>query len=100
MVTVFIDVSDASGVIGAVLTLDFFLLEALATRSTGCSIMLGGIGAITDAGIYGGVLSGSVLFAGEAVAVAVAVLSLAFWGDFFFFLVTSVQPSSAFLGWA
>ena len=71
------------------------MVEALVTR-TGCSVMLGGIGAVTDADMYVGVLSGSVLFAGEAVAVAVAVLSFAFWGDFFFFLVTSVQPSSFF----
>ena len=58
--------------------------------------MLGGIGAVTDAGMCVGFLSGSMLFAEEAVAV----LTFAFWGDFFFFLVTSVQPSSAFLGWA
>ena len=96
MVTVSIDVSDASGVIRTVLTLDFFFVEALVTGSTGFSVMLGGIGAVNDAGIYVGVLSGSVLFAGEAVAVAVAVFSFAFWGDFFFFLVTSAQPSSGF----
>ena len=89
--------SNASVVVRTVLPLGFFFDGALATGSTGCSIMLGGIGAVTDVGMYWGNLSDFVLIAGEAVAVAD--LSSSFLGDFLFFLVTSVQPSSAFLGW-
>ena len=85
--------SNASVLVRAVLALGFFFDRALVTGSTGCSIMLSGISAVTDVGMYWG----DVLLAGEAVAVAD--LSSAFMGDFLFFLVTSVQPSSAFLGW-
>ena len=81
--------SNASVVVGTVLTLGFFFDGALVTESIGCSIMLGGIGAVTDVGMYWGDLSDSVLLAGEAVAVAFIVavvdLSSAFLGDFLFF---------------
>ena len=71
--------------------------------------MCAGIGAVTDFGMYiaAGVVAfvevgvvafveaGVVAFAGEAVAD----LPSAFWGDFFFFRVTSVHSSTVF-GWA
>ena len=83
-------------VIGTAFTLAFFLLEALVAGRIGCSVMLVGMGAVTDSGMNTGVETGSVFLAGEAVAG----LSSVFFGEFFFFLVTLVQPSSAFLGWA
>ena len=95
--------SNAPVVVGTILTLGFFFDGALVTGSIGCSIMLGGIGAVTDVGMYWGDLSDVVILAGEAVVVAVTVavedLSSTFLGNFLFFLVTSVQPSSAFLRW-
>ena len=92
-------VSSASGVVGTGVVLDFFLV----LDAGGCSVMCEGIGAVTDFGMYiaagvfafveagvvvfleAGVVAfvgaGVVAFAGEAVAD----LSSAFWGDFFFF---------------
>ena len=89
-IAVSIAVSDASGVVGTVvgvvLTLAFLLDEALIVWIDVCSVMSRGMGSVVDnAGE-----SGSAFLAGEAVVV--------FFGDFFFFLVTSVQPSSGFLG--
>ena len=75
-----------TGVVGAGLVLVFFLV----LDAGGCSVMCAGIGAVTDFGMYiaAGVVAfvevGVVAFAGEAVAD----LSSAFWGDFFFFRVT------------
>ena len=105
-------VSNISVVMGFVLLFDFFFDDDLVAGSTGCSTICRGIGAVRDFGMYCGAFGGdfgddfrgdfseSVLLAGEAVAVTVTVegLSSTFFGDFFFFLVTSVQPSSAFLG--
>ena len=96
----------------AFLFLDCFA-EDLFAGSTGCSTICHGIGAVTDFGMYGDALGGdfggdswgdlskSVPLAGEAAAVMdiVEALSSTFLGDLFFFLVTSVQPPSAFLGW-
>ena len=105
-------VSSASGVVGAGLVLVFFLV----LDAGGCSVMCAGIGAVTDFGVYiaAGVVfvevgvvafveadviafveTGVVTFAGEAVVG----LSSAFWGDFFFFRVTSTHSSTVF-GWA
>ena len=106
-------VSSASGVVGAGLVLVFFLV----LDAGGCSVMCAGIGAVTDFGVYiaAGVVvfvevgvvafveadviafvgAGVVTFAGEAVVG----LSSAFWGDFFFFRVTSTHSSTVF-GWA
>ena len=61
--------------VGAGLVLDFFLV----LDAGGCSVMCAGIGAVTDFGMY--IAAGVIAFAGEAVAD----LSSAFWGDFFFF---------------
>ena len=47
-----IGVSSASGVVGAVFALDFLLHEALVAWRDGCSVMFGGMGAVTDAGTY------------------------------------------------
>ena len=74
--------SNASVVVRDVLALGFFFDGALVTGSTGCLIMLGGIGAFTDVGMDCGDLFDSVLLAGEVVAVAD--LSSAFLGDFLF----------------
>ena len=70
--------SNASLVVRVVLALGFFFDGALVSRSIGCPIMLGSIGAVTDVGMHWG----NVLLAGEAVTVAV--LSSAFLGDFLF----------------
>ena len=102
-----IGVSSASGVVGAGLVFVFFLV----LDAGGCSVMCAGIGAVTDFGVYifvevGFVAfveadvivfvgAGVVTFAGEAVVG----LSSAFWGDFFFFRVTSTHSSTVF-GWA
>ena len=113
LVNVSMGVSNVSVVVGFVLLLDFFLDDDLVAGSTGCSTICRGIGAVTDFGMYCGAFGGdfgddfwgdfceSVLLAGEAVAVMITVegLSSTYFFDFFFFLVTSVQPSSAFLGW-
>ena len=86
-----------TGVVGAGLVLVFFLV----LDAGGCSVMCAGIGAVTDFGMYiaAGVVAfvgaGVVTFAGEAVVG----LSSAFWGDFFFFRVTSTHSSTVF-GWA
>ena len=94
-----------TGVVGAGLVLVFFLV----LDAGGCSMMCAGIGAVTDFGVYiavgvvvfveVGVVAfvgaGVVTFAGEAVVG----LSSAFWGDFFFFRVTSTHSSTVF-GWA
>ena len=93
LVAVSIRVSGASVVVGAAFTLSFFLLEALVAGRLGCSVMLAGMGAVTDSSMN----TGSAFLAGEAVAG----LSSVFFGDFFFFLlVTSVQSSLFFWGWA
>ena len=70
--------SNASLVVRVVLALGFFLDGALISGNIGCSIMLGGIGAVTDVGMNWG----DVLLAGGAVTVAD--LSSAFLGDFLF----------------
>ena len=70
--------SSASLVVRVVLSLGFFFGGALVSGSIGCSIMLGGIGAVTDVGMNWG----DVLLAGKAVTVAV--LSSVFLGDFLF----------------
>ena len=78
-----------------------FLTFFLALVTGGCSVMCSRMGAVTDLYIYAvvGVVifvgAGSMSFAGEAVVD----LSSAFWGDFFFFRVTSTH-SSTVLGWA
>ena len=82
-VVVSMGVSFASGVVGtdvvgAGLVLDFFLV----LDAGGCSVMCAGIGAVTDFGVVAFVEAGVVAFAEEAVAD----LSSAFWGDFFFIL--------------
>ena len=95
-VAVSIGVSNVSVIIGTgevetCLLLAFFL--ALVTG--GCSVVCAGMGAVTDLGIYTvvGVVTfveaGSMSFAGEAVVD----LSSAFFGDFFFFRVTSIHSS-------
>ena len=79
-----------TGVVGTGLVLDFFLV----LDAGGCSVICAGIGAVIDfrmyiagvvafveAGDFAFVEAGAVAFAGEAVAD----LSSAFWGDFFFF---------------
>ena len=81
-------------VAGTAFTLAFFRLEALVAGRLRCSVILVGMGAVTDSGINPGVETGSAFLAGEAVAG----LSSVFFGDFLFFLVSSVQPSSTFLG--
>ena len=86
----FVDVS--IGVSVVVLALDFFFTEALVAGSTGCSVMCAGIGSVTEASIKTDIGAFSAFFTGEAVAG----LSSPFLEDFFFFRVTSVQPSSAF----
>ena len=81
--------SSASLVVRVVLSLGFFLDGALVSGSIGCSIMLGGIGAVTDVGMNWD----DELLAGEAVTVAV--LSSVFLGDFLFFswsLRSSLPP--------
>ena len=55
-----------------------------------------GMKAEVDAGVDTGAEADSMFFAGEAVAD----LSPAFFGDFFFFWITSIQPFSAFFCWA
>ena len=103
-VVVSMGVSSASGMVGAGLVLVFFLV----LDAGGCSVMCAGIGAVTDFGVYifveVGVIAfveadviafvetGVVTFAGEAVVG----LSSAFWGDFFFFRVTSTHSSTVF----
>ena len=97
-------VSSASGVVGTgVVGAGLVLVIFLVLDTGGCSVMCAGIGAVTDFGMYiaAGVVAfievgvvafveadvvafgeaGVVAFAGEAVAD----LSPAFWGDFFFF---------------
>ena len=80
-----------TGVVGAGLVLVFFVVLYPGV----CSVMCAGIGAVTDfgmcfaagvvafveVGVVAFVEAGVVAFAGEAVAD----LSSAFWGDFFFF---------------
>ena len=101
-VAVSIGVSNVSVVMETIevetcLLLAFFL--ALVTG--GCSVMCAGMGAVSDLGIYtvvGVVIfveAGSMSFAGKAAVD----LSSAFWGEFFFFRVTSIH-SSTVLGWA
>ena len=64
-----IGVSGASGVVGTVFTLAFLPEEALVAGRIGCSVMFGGIDAVTDTGIYVGVRSGCAFLAGEAAVV-------------------------------
>ena len=85
-----------TGVVETGLLLAFFLALVVG----GCSVMCAGMGAVTDLGIniadvvaFAG--AGSISFAGEADVD----LSSAFFGDFFFLWVTSIQ-SSAFFCWA
>ena len=79
LVAISIGVSGASVVAGTAFT--FFLLEALVAGRIGCSVMLAGMGAVTDVGMNTGVETGSAFLVGEAVAG----LSSIFFGDFFFF---------------
>ena len=97
LVIVSILVSEVSILVEAVLVLDFFLAVALDTGITRCSVMLAGMGAVTDVGIKTGVGADVDAFlAGEAVVD----LFSAFLEVFFFFPITSVHPSSVFLDWA
>ena len=52
LVTVSMGGSEASVVVRTVLALSFFFDGALVTGSNGCSVTLGGIGAITDVDMY------------------------------------------------
>ena len=94
-----IGVSSASGVVGAGLVFVFFLV----LDAGGCSVMCAGIGAVTDFGMYIFVEADVVAFVGADVVTfageAIVGLSSAFWGDFFFFRVTSTHSSTVF-GWA
>ena len=84
-VVVSIVVSEVSIVVETALVLDFFLTAALDAGSTGCSVMLAGMGAVTDVGMKTGVDAdvdvGSAFLAGEAVA---DLFSAFFGGDSFF----------------
>ena len=94
-------VSCASGVVGTgVMETGLLLAFFLALVGGICSVMCAGMGAVTDLGIntadvvaFAG--ASSISFAGEADVD----LSSAFFGDFFFLRVTSIQ-SSAFFCWA
>ena len=104
LVTVSMGEFNASVVVGTVLTLGFFFDGTLVTGSIGCSIMLGGIGAVTDVNMYFGRFVWFHAFSRRGSCSRSysrsCRLILRFVGGFpFFFLVTSVQPSSAFLGW-
>ena len=91
--------SCASGVVGTgVMETGLLLAFFLALVAGGCSVMCAGKGAVTDLGMNtaGVVCRGWLhVFCRRADAD----LSSAFFGDFFFLRVTSIQ-SSAFFGWA